>query len=456
MSGGNEGALPGLGGEGDDTHDAPPEGTTKGKSNARLGVLVLVAMVAVAIVFGGAVLFLKHRREKAAQAQGTGPVIMGDPTKQKNSAVESKSIEALKTDIKREEALAEGEEVGPADAYKAAALKAAGGRPDAGSGKAKDGHGNAKAGQGGQADGTDAGERVLTRRERQLADSLAPGGLPPVKPEKTAPGAAQERSAAPSPEVDPITRLQAVLGTQQGQAQPAPSFPFGGGGRGAADADEAPAPRGTGLESQLTPTNLASVKAGRLGNLDFLLKKNTAISCALKTGVDTTLPSFPVCQVTNDVYSANGKTLLIERGATVHGEQRSKMEQGQATVFILWNRIDNPSGSYANLDSPASDQMGYGGVAAEVNTHFWARYGGALMLSMVSDGLAAVTERQQGSNGGSTVQIGNTTGTTKDMAAEALKNSINIPPTGRVKPAKVISIIVARDVSFESLFRIVQ
>lgn len=423
MSGHNEGALPGLGDEDGEVLDVP-EGTTKRRSNVRLGVVVLLLMAAIGIMFGGAVLFMKHRKAQAvAQIGGE------DPSKKKNGAVESKSIEALKAEIKRDEGASESPEGN--DTYKAGVLKAAA----------------AKAGQGASSGASEApAERVPTRSERQLADSLLPGGQAPMKPA----GTGQGRGPAASPaEADALGRLQAA----QGQAQPGPL----GAGRGTAYSEDPAAPKGTGIEAQLTATNLASVKAGRLGNLDFLLKKNTVISCAFKTGLDTTHPSFPVCQVTNDVYSANGKTLLIERGATVHGEARIKMEQGQATAFVLWNRIDNPSGTYANLDSPVSDQMGYGGVEAEVNTHFWARYGGALLLSMVSDGLAAVIDRHQGgNNGGSTVQIGNTTGTTRDMASEALKNSINIPPTGRVKPAKVVSIIVARDVSFESLFKIVQ
>jgi len=212
----------------------------------------------------------------------------------------------------------------------------------------------------------------------------------------------------------------------------------------------------TGLESQLTPTSVDSRRAGRLGNLDFLLRKNTIIPCALVKGIDTTLPSFPDCKVINDVYSANGRTVLVERGAIINGEQRSRMENGQTRVFVLWTRIDNPSGTYAQLDSFGADQMGYGGLKAEVDTHFWARYSGAFLLSLIEDGLTAAVASAQKNGGGNTVQIGNTSSTAQGMANEALKNSINIPPTGRVKPATVISVVVARDIAFDSVYKVVQ
>ena len=42
------------------------------------------------------------------------------------------------------------------------------------------------------------------------------------------------------------------------------------------------------------------------------------------------------------------------------------------------------------------------------------------------------------------------------MAAEALRNSINIPPTLVVLPATVVNVMVARDVSFENVFNVVE
>ena len=185
--------------------------------------------------------------------------------------------------------------------------------------------------------------------------------------------------------------------------------------------------------------------AGKLASLDFLLKRGTSIPCALETGIDTTLAGFVVCKVTNDVYSANSKTLLIERGASIFGEQQSSLRQGQERTFVLWTRIDNPSGITADLDSPATDQMGYNGIAGYVDTYFWKRFGGAIMMSFIKDFSANLNK-----NGENNMQ--NTSQSSADLATETLKNAINIAPTLRVLPATVVYVLVARDINFSSVY----
>src|SRR5262249_52408736 len=115
------------------------------------------------------------------------------------------------------------------------------------------------------------------------------------------------------------------------------------------------------------------------------------------------------------------QTLLIERGASIFGEQKSSVAQGQARVFVLWTRIDNPSGLFASLDSPATDQQGYPGAPGALDTHFWERFGGAILLSVIQDGLAALVARESNSGSSGGVQVNNTTSTAQQMATEALK-----------------------------------
>lgn len=203
------------------------------------------------------------------------------------------------------------------------------------------------------------------------------------------------------------------------------------------------------ISARLQPTFLKSSMAGVLPNLDYLLKRGTTIPCALKTGINTTLAGFVICTAISDVYSANGKTLLIERGASVFGEQQASLKQGQERVFILWTRIDNPSGIFAYLDSPGADQMGFNGIPGYVDTHFWKRFGGAIMLSMIKDFSQILVNKQSASNGPT---YNNTSQGPQEIATEALRNSINIPPTLIVNPATIVHVLVARDVSFENVY----
>lgn len=211
-----------------------------------------------------------------------------------------------------------------------------------------------------------------------------------------------------------------------------------------------------GLAGNFTPTVLADGQAGRRGDTSMLLLKGTNIPCVLKTKIDSTYQGFTVCQMSKDVYSSNGKTLLIERGSTVFGEQNTQIQQGQARVSVLWNRIETPKGISINIDSPATGQLGEMGVGAKVNNHFWKRFGSSIMLSLIQDGLAAATKRIEGEKqtGDNNTTVSNSSSTVESMAEKALSNTINMPPTAIVKQGTMINILVARDVDFGGIYKL--
>lgn len=210
----------------------------------------------------------------------------------------------------------------------------------------------------------------------------------------------------------------------------------------------------TGLAGSMRASNLANGTVSNRGDTTMMLLKGTNIPCVLRTKVDSTYQGFTICQVTKDVYSANGKVLLIERGSSVFGEQNIQMTQGKARVSIVWGRIETPKNVSINLDSPATGQLGEMGVNAKVNNHFWKRFGGAIMLSVIQDALAVgrshLEKNKQGESNQTTVN--NTTSTAESMSEEILKNTINIPPTATVNQGTVINIMVARDVDFNSIY----
>ena len=213
---------------------------------------------------------------------------------------------------------------------------------------------------------------------------------------------------------------------------------------------------GNGFGSRLNATTTASVKAQQRGDLTYLLAKGTNIRCGLDTKIVTTQPGFTRCIVSKDVYSANGKTLLIERGSKIIGEQTSALLQGQARVFVLWNELETPSGVKVPLASPGAGALGESGHAAYVKYHFWRRFGGALMISMIGDAGDAFSNRQNRPSGSNNhISYENTTEAAQQMATEALKNSINIPPTGTINQGTLINIMVARDVDFSNVYELV-
>lgn len=213
--------------------------------------------------------------------------------------------------------------------------------------------------------------------------------------------------------------------------------------------------RGVNTESimynRMTRTDTHSVVATLRDDQTYLMRKGTNIACTLQTKIITTQPGFTQCVVNRDVYSANGEVLLIERGSMVVGEQVSQLTQGQARVFVMWNTIDTPYGVKIEIDSPSTGPLGEAGIDSQVDTHFWKRFGGAIMLSMIDDVMVNLSNRSKNYN-----NFENTTEATNDMASEALQNTIDIPPTGYVNQGTLINIIVARDVDFKPVYEVVK
>ncbi|MCA7912059.1 MULTISPECIES: type IV secretion system protein VirB10 [Burkholderia] len=210
-----------------------------------------------------------------------------------------------------------------------------------------------------------------------------------------------------------------------------------------------------GLDDSLAPSRLSSVKASFLPNLSLLLKRGKLIPCGQALQISTTYPGAVSCHVSEDVYSADGKTLLLERGSEATGEQRKAVLQGQASIFVVWTRIDTPKGVTIPLDSPATNALGATGIDADVDTHFWARFGGAILLSVIGDaGQALSNLTQHGS--GTQIQFSNTSSGMQQFASEILRNTINIPPTAYSAHGSALNIFVARDVDFGNVYELVK
>lgn len=194
--------------------------------------------------------------------------------------------------------------------------------------------------------------------------------------------------------------------------------------------------------------------SSKRGDTTMLLPKGTNIPCVMRTKIDSTYKGFTTCQISRDVYSANGKVLLVERGSTVFGEQNIEIKQGQARVAVLWSRIETPKGVSVDIDSPAAGQLGEMGVDAKVKNHFWKRFGGAIMLSMIKDVTANASTNLAKSGQPSRNSTENSTTAAETMAEKALDSTINIPPTATVNQGKLIQILVIRDIDFGGIYEL--
>ena len=74
------------------------------------------------------------------------------------------------------------------------------------------------------------------------------------------------------------------------------------------------------------------------------------------------------------------------------------------------------------------------------------------MISLISDLSKNLNSRNKGDN---SITFETSSTAAEEMATEALKNSINIPPTGYVNQGSLINVMVARDVDFSQVYEMV-
>lgn len=200
----------------------------------------------------------------------------------------------------------------------------------------------------------------------------------------------------------------------------------------------------------LRPTKLEGSRAGALGNRNFIVAMGTSIPCVLETALASDQPGSTSCVINRDVLSDNGRVVLMEKGTQVVGEYRGGLQRGQKRLFVLWNRAKTPNGVIVTLASPATDALGRAGVDGYVDTHWWERFGSALLLSIVGDATSYASSRLQESD----VDAENTTSAGQQAAAIAVEQSINIPPTLNKHQGELVSIFVARDLDFSGVYRL--
>jgi len=123
-------------------------------------------------------------------------------------------------------------------------------------------------------------------------------------------------------------------------------------------------------------------------------------------------------------------------------------------MFVIWEQLRTPDFKKITLvDTAAYGELGEAGIDGWVDTHFWERFGGSLMLSMVQD-VAAAAANNVTSKDRNVDYTENSRDALSEMAKVALENSINIPPTMYKNQGDIIGIIVGDDIDFSSVYQI--
>jgi len=236
--------------------------------------------------------------------------------------------------------------------------------------------------------------------------------------------------------------------------QPGATVPSASPGRAGGDLPDTQGRIGALLRPDVT----GAVKATMLGDRNFMLPKGRAIDCSLSTRVVSEVSGMAECVVSSDVYSDNGRVLLLERGSEATGEYVATMAQGQRRLFLLWTRVKTPTGVVINLASPATDALGTAGLPGYIDNRWSDRIGAAVLLSLVQDAIGYATANAVSANGGGSgvgvYTFQNTRSAGERMINQILQQTISIKPTLYKNQGDRASIYVARDLDFSSVYQL--
>jgi len=193
------------------------------------------------------------------------------------------------------------------------------------------------------------------------------------------------------------------------------------------------------LGQSTQPRDTSRARAGALANRSTTIVQGTLIQAVLESGVDSTRAGMARAVVSRDVRGFDGARVLIPRGSRLIGEYGSENAAGQKRALINWTRLIRPDGVTIAIGSPVADTVGRTGVRARVNTHFFERFGGAILQSILDIGVN-VASREAGAPAiyafpGSSI------------TSQAIQPQ-QITPTLTVKPGTSVSVFVARDLDF--------
>lgn len=271
-----------------------------------------------------------------------------------------------------------------------------------------------------------------------------------------APIAPQLTKVSTAPSVAPAAPVAASDADPKSQASPLLIDNTEGAGASAAKSAAAapPGPPAKGQPTQqLSADEQFSLRVGgddktahaeHIADPSSTVVQGTMIPAVLETALNSDLPGYARAIVSRDVRSFDGEKVAIPRGSRVIGQYKSGLSSGQSRAFIIWTRLIRPDGVSIDLGSPVMDSTGQTGLSGQVNRHFFERFGGAMLLSVVGALPTALA------GGSSTALVINSGGSESGGASQALAADARIAPTIRVPLGTPIQVFVARDLEFGS------
>ena len=206
----------------------------------------------------------------------------------------------------------------------------------------------------------------------------------------------------------------------------------------------------------------ARVRAAPIGDPARTLAEGTVLSATLETALDTSLPGPARALLARDVRSWDGSAVLLPAGTRLIGSYDARISIAQRRVAVAWTRAIRPDGIAIALGGVGADRLGRAGATGELDARLVERFGGALLVSLITAGPAAAVAALAGdrvagdreSSGAVNTLAGDLAGDAARAAGRAARpvadDYLRLPPVIRIAPGTRLSILVTRDLAFPS------
>lgn len=176
-----------------------------------------------------------------------------------------------------------------------------------------------------------------------------------------------------------------------------------------------------------------------------ILTADMRIPAILEDAVNSQVGGRMMALVERDVYSPNGKHILLPAYTKIICHYTPLEAVGQSRLAVNCSRLIRPDGlSIALKDSPAADQAGRMGLIGDLDQRLWERYGAAFIIagiSALSQAGANVAKNQ--TLNASANQLSQNIG---QITADVMEQTLDLAPILSIPAGAHIHIIPAIDI----------
>lgn len=189
-------------------------------------------------------------------------------------------------------------------------------------------------------------------------------------------------------------------------------------------------------------------KKGDLGDAvgpKHTLFEGTIIETVLANRLDGTFSGPVNCMTTQDIYSQNGRHVLIPAGSRVIGEAKHVEGLGQVRLALGYHRLIMPDGYSVSLDKfKGLNQVGETGLRDQVNNHYLQAFGASIAIGALA-GLAQSNTRATGDVSGIDVYRQGVATSLSQSSLRILERFLNVLPTVTIREGQRVKIYLSDD-----------